>query len=78
MLFTHRPHSLSTAAADHGIKTYADLATLRLETANPPPLVVLVHNVGLFDWDATSTDTDNSISIIKVTAITTGRYIARM
>ena len=69
------------AAAIASIDSLADLRGLPTAPAGYQPVLVLGTAaafdggvVGIFAWDVTSTDADNGINIIKITAVTLGRY----
>lgn len=64
--------------------TYNTVALLRAETVTPvtgSSVMLLGHTAigdgggGVFYWDSTSTATDDSGTIIKLTTVTTGRYM---
>ena len=66
----------------NGITKVGTIALLRqLTTPLPTVWVSGYHTIGdgafgsnIFEWDSTSTETDNGGTIIKLTSITTGRY----
>lgn len=66
----------------NGIKEYSNIAALKAITAAPDTTLAIVKGYysdgdggsGKFYWDSTSTDTDNGGTIIKATAVTTGRW----
>lgn len=72
-------YSHSAAAADHGAMPYDDVAAVQAIAVNPPPRIILIKSMpALAEWDKDSTATHDGVSVIKVTAITNGRYVVRM
>lgn len=60
-----------------GNRVYDSVAEVQAETGTVSGTIDVV-NVGRFRWDPTSTDTEDGVSIIQVSAISTGRYHAIM
>lgn len=72
-----KPPTFSAAAADHGLVPYETVAEVRLITCEPPNMIHVEELGTIFRWMDTSTATDNGVSILKVTAITKGRYVSK-
>lgn len=64
-------------AADHGVSPYETVAAVRLITGRPPSFIHVEDLGTMMRWMSASTDADDGVSVIKVTAITTGRYVAK-
>jgi hypothetical protein len=52
------------------VSTVADARLL----PDPPPQAIIINSAGAYYWDSASTASDNGVTVIKITAITTGRY----
>ncbi len=74
------PYTLLSDGVTYGEPLHVPTVALARLLPDPPPGTIIIGDPassasGIFYWDSTSTATDNGTSVIKVTAITTGRYI---
>lgn len=76
-MFPVQPSQSIYGVNTYGNRCYDTVVEVQAETGTIAATIDVV-NVGRFRWDATSTTTEDEISVIKVAAITTGRYHAIM
>lgn len=74
LLYSDISGSITEWKGTYGIKFFASATALRAESSAAVGFSY-VANVGLFRWDATSTATDDGETVIKLTAVSTGRYL---
>jgi len=74
LLYSGIEGSITEWKGTYGLKFFSSVALLRAESSAAIGFAYIA-NYGLFRWDSTSTETDDGETVIKLTSVTTGRYL---